>query len=445
MSVQQTSLPCVLVYEDHLWQQFLPLVYTRAVFELICGMCSLASRVRHLTGDDSRWVGEADSEGVPDLPEEGTPLDVWCRPALAEVVAEQTGFRVNRPVASPTLLLGGRGLWHHLPDVVPTEPSWVGVCGTHPNPACVFAAAELAATLSPQILLDESLSRAVLAGLPRRDVSDCVSLFEWPWNFVLANERALIADWETGGRHRRALDGQIAAGAHLLRSEAIHVGQGTRIKPCVVIDAEEGPVWIGKNVTILPHSYVQGPAFIGDGCLLQPGAVVHAGSTIGPHCKIGGEIETSILQGFSNKQHDGFLGHSYVGSWVNLAADCINSDLKNTYGTVRVPINGVEVETNEMFVGMLMGDHSKAGINVSFPTGAVIGFGSSVFATRSPKFVPSFTWVEESTTQPYDTQRGLALAQRVMARRGRTMTSAGQQAFLAVCDLASSIEVTTSS
>ena len=81
----------------------------------------------------------------------------------------------------------------------------------------------------------------------------------------------LIADWESGGRHRRALDGQIAAGAHLLRSEAIHVGQGTRIKPCVIIDAEEGPVWIGKNVTILPHSYVQGPAFIGDGCL-RPGS-----------------------------------------------------------------------------------------------------------------------------------------------------------------------------
>ena len=109
---------------------------------------------------------------------------------------------------------------------------------------------------------------------------------------------------------------------------AVAGGSQSKIKPCVVIDATEGPVWIGRNVTIFPHSYVQGPAYIADDCLLQPGTTIHSGTTIGPGSKVGGEIEASIIQGYSNKQHDGFLGHSYLGSWVNIGADCLNSDLK---------------------------------------------------------------------------------------------------------------------
>jgi len=267
--------------------------------------------------------------------------------------------------------------------------------------------------------------------LPRRDVSANVKLFDWPWQLVLANESALIADWEAGSQ-MNTVAGDVGPGAYLLNEGSIHIGSGTRIKPCAVIDAENGPVWIGENVTIMPHSYVQGPAAIGDGCLLQPGAVVHKGTSIGPMSKVGGEIEASVIQGYSNKQHDGFLGHAYIGSWVNIAADCINSDLKNTYGTVRVPINGREVETNEMFVGMLVGDFSKAGINVSFPTGAVIGFCSSVFVARSPKFVPSFAWIDGERADRFDIERGLAVARKVMARRKHVMTEHEEKVFRSV-------------
>ena len=438
--LSKTHLRRVVVYEDHVWPQFLPLVYTRGVFELLCGMGSLLSRIRRLASADPPRAERRDGCESGDPVVGDVTVEVWCRSALADVVAEETALPVNRPAGTPTLLLNGRGLWHCLPKTGASESSWVGVAGACSSVACIWAAAKLAAELSPEVLQDEVRSRAVLAALPQRDVSDCLSLLNWPWELVLANERALITDWETQGHTGRRMEGRVAEGAYLLQPEAIHIGRGSRIKPCVVIDAEDGPVWIGDDVTILPHSYVQGPAWIGDGCLLQPGAVVHAGSTIGPRCKIGGEIQTSILQGFSNKQHDGFLGHSYIGSWVNLAADCINSDLKNTYGTVRVPINGTDVETGEQFVGMLVGDHSKAGINVSFPTGAVIGFSSSVFATRSPKFVPSFAWIDETSLQPYDPERGLVLAKRVMARRGQTMNSAQEQVFRSVRELALTIE-----
>ena len=284
-------------------------------------------------------------------------------------------------------MLNGRGLWHEIPAAEDAEDAWVGTVGANGDVACIRVDAELAARLSPEVLLDEAaVCRAALAGLAaarrQRSASRC---FGWPWEIVLRNADRSRADWERFIAGANEIQGDVAAGSYLLNPRDIHIGRGSRIKPCVVIDAEDGPVWIGENVTILPHVYVQGPAVIGDGTLLQPGAVVHEGTTIGPRCKVGGEVEASIIHGFSNKQHDGFLGHSYVGCWVNIAADCINSDLKNTYGLVRVPINGREVDTGEMFVGMLVGDYSKAGINVSFPTGAVIGFCSSVFAAAKPE------------------------------------------------------------
>ncbi|MFN0050746.1 MAG: putative sugar nucleotidyl transferase [Planctomycetales bacterium] len=422
--------PHLVLYEDFGWQQLLPLVYVRATFQLLCGTCDLLTRVRMLS--DTGQGGEANGAL--------STLEAWCRPLLAEVVAQQTGLPVNQALSGSALLVNGRGLWRSLPPVLPGESSWVGTAGPHHRIACIVAQPELAARLTPGLLLDELQTRALLAGLPRRDVSDHVQLLEWPWEIVDANEQALIADWNDA---QAGVAGTVAPGSHLVNPAGVHIGWGTRVKPCVVIDAEDGPVWIGDHVTIFPHSYIQGPAYIGDGSLIQPGAVVHAGTTIGPRSKVGGEIEASIVQGYSNKQHDGFLGHSYVGSWVNIAADCINSDLKNTYGPIRVPINGRDVETGRMFVGMFVGDYSKAGINVSFPTGAVIGFCSSVFAPRCPKFIPSFAWLDGESVQRYDEERGLAIARKVMARRQCTISAAEERLFLAVRNQALAIEKQT--
>jgi UDP-N-acetylglucosamine diphosphorylase/glucosamine-1-phosphate N-acetyltransferase len=406
----------VIIYEDPGWQRLLPLVYLRAVFQLRCGMRDLLGRVCSLMAGD-------------------TPK-LWCRSELSEVVAEQTALSVNGVCPEQTLLLNGRGLWRALPDISVPDQSWVGVVGN--QIACVFAHADLCAKLLPDVMLDEAQTRGVLAGLPRHDVSGCVQLMSWPWELVLANEAALVDDWTTV--NQVGMFGRLDVGSYLLGEDDVFIGEGTRIKPCVVIDAEEGPVWIGENVTVMPHSYIQGPTYIGDGSLIQPGAVVHEGTTIGPVCKVGGEIEASILQGYSNKQHDGFLGHSYVGQWVNIAADCVNSDLKNTYGSVRVPINGYEVDSGEQFVGMFVGDHSKAGINVSFPTGSVVGFCSSVFASVSPKFVPSFAWIDGQRVTRYDEQRGVAIGKTVMGRRKKVMGAAEERAFLAITRQALALE-----
>ncbi|MBS0262571.1 MAG: hypothetical protein JSS02_11520 [Planctomycetes bacterium] len=418
----------VIVYEDWGWEWLLPLVYFRATFQLWSGSTDLLTRAKRL-------VQASTEDAVDNLAEPG--VAVWCRPGLAQVVAEQTRLPTNQPVTEPTLFLNGRGAWRSLPPTDPQDKSWVGTIGPQGPLACVYADRTLAARLSSEVLVDKIRCQTLLHGLPHRDVTNHVHLFEWPWQLVNANHDQLIADWHDDWA---GIAGIAHQGCHLINPGAIHVGWGAKIKPCVVIDAEDGPVWIGENVTVFPHSYIRGPVYIGDGSLIQPGAVVQEGTTIGPRSKIGGEIENSIIQGYSNKQHDGFLGHSYIGSWVNLAADCINSDLKNTYGNVRVPINGRDVDSNEMFIGMFMGDYSKAGINVSFPTGAVIGFCSNVFAPRSPKFVPSFCWMDGESVQNFDEQRGLATARKVMARRQCTMTTAEERVFLAVRDLAQSIE-----
>lgn len=408
----------VVLYEDFGWLRLLPLVYTRPVFQLLCGMETFWETAERAVGADDRGAAV---------------LGVWVREHLTELTHERFGVSVNQPIHGPALFLNGRARWRSLPAVDEEafgDSGWIGTIEGD-RVACVVAPASLAAKLSPGVMLDEARTGAALAGLPRRDVSDCVRLFDWPWEIVHANAHSIIEDWQSRSG-TNAIAGSLDGGAYLLGEANIHIGDGSRIKPCVVIDAESGPVWIGKNVRIQPHCSIEGPAFIGDGTLLQPGAVIRGGASLGPVCKVGGEVEGSILIGYSNKQHDGFLGHSYVGSFVNIAADCINSDLKNTYGTVRVPINGREVDSGEQFVGLTVGDHSKAGINVSFPTGAVMGFCSSIVGSQCPKFVPSFAWIEAGEWERYDAARGLAIARKVMARRNLVMSDAEERAFLAV-------------
>ena len=424
----------VIAFEDFGWKSLLPLVYMRATFQLRCGMFDLLERMTHLVSASAVPSGLSHRQSPTSACEKNMSsriesFGLWCRPALATVIAEKTRLPVNKSSGvQTTLFINGRGLWKKLPDVSSASKSWVGIAGQG-DIACIFASPSLAKQLTPDILLDITRTRQILSKLPKRDISNLVEIMNWPWDLVDANADALQRDAKVKPSVFGLNSGRIDPGSYLLASESIHIGEGTRIKPCVVIDAEEGPVWIGKNVTIYPHAFIQGPAFIGDGCILQPGTVIRGGNTIGPVSKVGGEIEGSIIQGFSNKQHDGFLGHSYLGSWINIAADCINSDLKNTYGSVRVKMGNRVVDTGKTFVGMFMGDFSKAGINVSFPTGSCIGFCSNIFAPVSPKYVPSFAWINGATFERYDVEKGLSLARKVMARRKQILTNSEEKLF----------------
>jgi UDP-N-acetylglucosamine diphosphorylase / glucose-1-phosphate thymidylyltransferase / UDP-N-acetylgalactosamine diphosphorylase / glucosamine-1-phosphate N-acetyltransferase / galactosamine-1-phosphate N-acetyltransferase len=243
------KLAPVILFEDDRWERFLPLVYLRGLFDLRCGAGTLRHRIERLLHDgDESHVG------------------LWCRGELAALLTEQTGRKVNQPARAGALLLNGGGFWSKLPSLREEVPAWVGTAGSQEEIACIGVDESLAAQLTPEVLLDPGRRSDILANLPSRDVSHLVQLFDWPWELVNFNASAIEADWQSAGLS--GLPPSVGPGVFLVNPEQIHIGAGTRIKPCVVIDAEDGPVWIGDNVTIQPHVTLQGPCYIGDECLI---------------------------------------------------------------------------------------------------------------------------------------------------------------------------------
>jgi UDP-N-acetylglucosamine diphosphorylase/glucosamine-1-phosphate N-acetyltransferase len=216
----------------------------------------------------------------------------------------------------------------------------------------------------------------------------------------------------------------------MLAPEMILIAESAEIEPQVTLDAREGPILIGENVKIQAHTRIEGPAAICNGAVLC-GGKIRAGTTIGPHCRVGGEVEQSIFQAYSNKYHDGFIGHAYIGEWVNLGALTTNSDLKNNYGNVRVEFPSGTVETEAMKVGCFLGDHVKTGIGTLLNTGTVVGFASNVFGGGMPaeKHIPSFMWGGKDGFEEFRLEKAKEVARAVVPRRGREFTPAMEQMF----------------
>ena len=226
---------------------------------------------------------------------------------------------------------------------------------------------------------------------------------------------------------------ELAPGARVLGRERILSGEGVRLEAGAVLDAGPGPIFLGEDVHILHNAVVVGPVSLGSHSLVKAGTKIEGPVAAGPHSKLGGEVEGSILQGYANKQHDGFLGHAYLGSWTNLGAGTNNSDLKNNYSTVRVWTPEGEVDTGSRFVGLFLGDHSKSAIGTQFNTGTVVGFSANVFgAGFPPKHVPSFSWGGAGVLTGYDLEKALAVARTVMRRRKVDLEPADEVLFRSI-------------
>jgi UDP-N-acetylglucosamine diphosphorylase/glucosamine-1-phosphate N-acetyltransferase len=187
-----------------------------------------------------------------------------------------------------------------------------------------------------------------------------------------------------------------------------------------IINTESGPVVIGSGAEIMEGSMIRGPFVLGDHSTLKMGAKMYGATSIGPHCKVGGEVSNSIITGYSNKAHDGFLGNSVLGEWCNLGADTNNSNLKNNYGPVTLwsAITGTFEDTDLIFCGLIMGDHSKCGINTMFNTGTLVGTACNLFGGGyMPRFIPSFSWGGDNSLVEYDFDKAMETAERVLARR----------------------------
>lgn len=260
------------------------------------------------------------------------------------------------------------------------------------------------------------------------DVAIPGEVLEWPWKLMEGNGLRLSTDLSAGDS--TAGGSELPAHVALLGSGVLSVAEGVELEPHVVLDTRSGPIRLEPGVAVRAFTRLSGPAWVGPGSILLGGEI--GGVTIGRGCRVRGEVTDSVLDDFVNKAHNGHLGHAVVGRWVNLGADTTNSDLKNSYGTVRVRLGEAEWDTGLLKVGSFLGDHVKTGIGTLLPTGAVVGAGSNVFGGgMAPAQVPAFTWLGPDGPWTYDLDRFLAVARRAMGRRGVELDDAAERVLKA--------------
>ncbi|KGO87542.1 glucose-1-phosphate thymidylyltransferase [Flavobacterium rivuli WB 3.3-2 = DSM 21788] len=240
---------------------------------------------------------------------------------------------------------------------------------------------------------------------------------EHVWDIFKKNDAALREDFELLTEDR--ISQRIPASVNTISPENIFIEEGAKLE-FVTLNASTGPIYIGKNSEIMEGSIIRGPFALCEGAVVKLGAKVYGATTVGPECRIGGEVSNSVLFGYSNKGHDGFLGNSVLGEWCNLGADTNNSNLKNNYEEVKLwnYDKGSFVKTGLQFCGLMMGDHSKSGINTMFNTGTVVGVCANIFGSGFPRnFVPSFSWGGAAGMVTYDVKKAFETARVVMSRR----------------------------
>jgi UDP-N-acetylglucosamine diphosphorylase/glucosamine-1-phosphate N-acetyltransferase len=261
-------------------------------------------------------------------------------------------------------------------------------------------------------------------------------LISFPWQLIEENSKAIEDDFMKLPFRGQAEESIVFGSVQLVGEENIVIGEASVIKPGVVLDASSGPIIIGDGTMVMANATITGPVYVGKQSLVKPGAKILQGTSIGDVCKIGGEVDESIFACYSNKQHDGFIGHSYIGEWVNIGAGANNSDLKNNYSPVRMWCAGMVRETGRQFLGLIMGDHTKTGINTMFNTGTVIGFNCNIFGSEPPpKFVPSFSWGSSKGFEVYDLEKGMQTAEIVMDRREVKFGKAHKQLFKKIFEI----------
>lgn len=270
-----------------------------------------------------------------------------------------------------------------------------------------FITEERPASISSRLIPSPDIIQRLSQGLsPERLPAEYPSrLIEFPWQIVPMNESFIREDfaWLTHGRE----SAPVPAGVTVIGGGALFIEEGAQLLHCC-INTQSGPVYIGKNTLVMEGTTIRGPMALCEGAVLKMGARIYGGTTIGPFCVVGGEVKNSVIFGYSNKAHDGYLGDAVIGEWCNLGAGTSCSNIKNTASTVKVWSHHTRsFLAADVKCGLLMGDYSRSAINTSFNTGTVVGVAANVFgAGLTPKFIPSFAWGSDSEKK-YDLERAL--------------------------------------
>jgi len=395
----------LFIFEDEKYDQFFPLTHNRPVYELLCGISKIKNKISTL---------------FPDV-----QVILLCRDYLEKVLGVRTGQKVNEfdiKDEDLVLLINGR--------ILPT-PDFPKKVNFSEDERFFFRGDDLVGWRgrgeafkkrknSFQSLYVKDKIKLLKSQIDFLEVE--VRLVNYLWDFVSQNSLEIEADFK---RIKASLDfknmfkhSQVDDDALIYDVEKVYIGKDSQIDGQVVLDARGGSIFIGDRVNIQPHTRVVGPCYIGEDSILVNGKI-REGTSIGPVCRIGGEVEGSIFLGYSNKYHEGFLGHSYVGEWVNLGALTTNSDLKNNYTSIKVMVNHTLVDSELTKVGAFIGDHVKTGIGTLLNTGISMGFASNIFGGGmiQQKYIPAFFWGSVERQKEYQLEKAIQTARTVMKRR----------------------------
>jgi UDP-N-acetylglucosamine diphosphorylase / glucose-1-phosphate thymidylyltransferase / UDP-N-acetylgalactosamine diphosphorylase / glucosamine-1-phosphate N-acetyltransferase / galactosamine-1-phosphate N-acetyltransferase len=390
------ATPSLVLFDDARAQAWEPFALTRPVGELLFGALTFRARAERVLG--LRCTLQLGAEHLLGFEEEGTPRFATFDDA---------------PTGGPRLFLSSRAVpawgatvdWESLPDAA-------GVVYVDDEVAGWWAPAGAEAP-SPEWLVEPRAERqTVAARMPGRLLANV-------WDIIGANPRQITEDINALFADASAPtlpDGVFHFGEH-----PVVLGENAHVEPGVVLDTTGGPIYLADDAVVRAFTRLAGPAYVGPGSTVLGGAVEAV--SIGPVCKVRGELAESVCLGYVNKAHDGHMGHAYLGRWVNLGAETTNSDLKNNYGTIRLWTPTGEVDTGEIKMGCLLGDHVKTGIGLLLNTGTVVGAGSNLFgAAMPPKHVPPFSWGSGEELVEFRLDKFLEVAERAMERRKVTLT-----------------------
>jgi UDP-N-acetylglucosamine diphosphorylase/glucosamine-1-phosphate N-acetyltransferase len=406
----------IVFFEDHEAWNFEPLAFSHPVYMLLSGTSKIYSK----------WLQGIRSKDHSFL----------CRPHLAPLLEYESKKPVNRANAEDSLFINGRFL--------PSKNALKAVKNLEPGQSLSSNDALLAFRIGPGgahsihehllRLFEPDAIEKVKGSL--KEIKILAGVVNHLWDLVAINSEFIAGEFD---RFKAKSPGRfkVHSKACLIDKDNIFLGPGVEIGPQVVIDAADGPVIIESRTVVEPLSFIKGPAYIGPDCRIV-GGKIREGSSLGPVCRVGGEVEETIMLGYCNKYHEGFLGHAYLGEWVNLGAMTTNSDLKNNYSNISVVINGKAINTGRLKVGCFIGDHTKTGIGTLLNTGISIGFscnlyGGTLFTERS---IQSFSWGAPGNLVEYRLDKAAETAAASMKRRNVQFTDAHRLLFESIRGLA---------
>lgn len=374
----------ILYDQPHVVGQLLPFTYTRPISEIRVGILKISEKWRH-------YLKSEVSYHTQDYLQTKYPL-----------IEAEENLIINGSVCPSSALLD------KLQDL--------------PDNAALFAGTSWIAAKSDKHGL-KAVWKEDYSALKKVEYEGEAMVIEQPWHIFQKNGLAIREDFDilTKGRESAGISDPhtIVYGA-----DNLFIEEGATIK-AAVINAEDGPVYLGKNSFVHEGALIKGPLALCEGSHINMGAKLRGDNTVGPYSKVGGEVSNSVIFGYSNKGHDGFLGNSVLGEWCNIGADTNTSNLKNNYTSVKLWNFARErfVDTGLQFCGLMMGDHAKAGINTMFNTGTVVGVGSNVFGHGFPRtFIPSFAWGGAAGFSTFKLNKMVEVAQAVMARREKVLS-----------------------